>query len=211
MKKVLLSLLLLTACAPAHQTARAKIVVVNAPTELRFPGLADAFAAALEKKVARTYRFSPAATLRFQETHNDMLGGRAPVRTSLIARSQGAAYGIMVGLRGVKTARPVALTDVLEVEVTLTGQVQAVLVAPENAEVLGTYLSPAFAARVTQVVPLELPGGVEPDSSEGRRLIARSVETVRQDTLVRHYEGLLEQPLRELADRLAAALAAGGR
>ena len=99
---VWLSLLALTACVPADQTARPQIAVVNAPTDLRFPGLADAFAATLEKKVGRTFSFSPAATLRFQETHNDMFGDRAPLRTALIARSQGAAYAVMVGLRGTK-------------------------------------------------------------------------------------------------------------
>ncbi|CAN5894947.1 hypothetical protein BH24DEI2_BH24DEI2_22310 [soil metagenome] len=204
---VLLSLLALTACVPVNQTARPQIAVVNAPTEIRFPGLADAFAVALEKKVGRTFSFSPAATLRFQETHNDMLSDRAPLRTALIARSQGAAYGLMVGLRGVKTARGVvATTDALKVEITLTGQMQAVLVEPADALVLRAFVSPEFAARVTETVPLELPPGVELGSPEARRLIKTRVEEVRRTTALRYSDGLLQQPLSALADEVAAEL-----
>ncbi len=209
---VLLFLLVLTGCVPTSQATRPRIAVVNAPTELRLPGLADAFAAALERKVGGTFSFSPANTLRFQETHNDMSGSRAPLRTSLIARSQGATYAVMVGLQGDKTARPVALNaDVLEVEVTLTGRLQATLVAPDSAEVLGSYVSPEFATRVTQTVPLELPDGVERDSPEGRKTVERQVEAVRQATLPRYSDESLKKPVRELADRVAAELVTPAR
>ena len=204
---LLLAVSALTGCVPSSENVRPRIAVVNAPTELRFPGLADAFSAALKKKHGATFAFSPPATLRFQETHRDMHGSRAPLQASFIARSQGASYGVMVGLLGVKTARPVAINaEALKVEVTLTGQLQAVLVDPASADAFATFVSPGFVTRIAKVVALELPDGIEFDSPEARVLVEKLVEKVRQETLVRHEEGMIDAPLRQLAAAVAAEL-----
>ena len=205
---LLLSLSILTSCVPTNPTVRPRIAVLNAPTELRFPGLADAVAARLEKEVGTTFAFSPPETLRFQETHSDMSGSRALLRTSLIARSQGAAYAVMVGLRGVKTARALMVApEALEVEVTLTGRVQATLVNPENATELGTFISPEFATRVTKTVAVKLPDGVELDSSVGRSIVRDLVEQVRVETSVKYDASGFAAPLRQVTDAVAAQLA----
>lgn len=132
---VVFLLLLLAACAPSAENARPGVVLINGPTEHQVLALADEFQPLLEGDRAHGYRFVFPASARFQETHRDMFGTRAPRQASLIARNLGARYAIMVGA-------PVYTRDVRVVQsplgdsrlVTSAVTVEVSIIDPEGAE-----------------------------------------------------------------------------
>lgn len=202
--------LALAACVPAAQDTRPQIAVINAPAELREPGLAERFVAYLGRQPeAAAFGFSSRSALRYQESYRDLGGSRAPLQAAFIARSQGAAYAVMVGyLPSLDLADYGYRQGVLTVKVAVAGQLQAVVVEPESAEVAQRFTSGLRATYVERRTEFSLPEGVSPESDEGRRLLREAALKVRDEIVLDAKEGTFDSALPTLAQQVAGFLAA---
>lgn len=199
--------LLLAACVPVAQDTRPHLAVLNAPSELRLPGAAERLAQLLEDMPeAELFGFSSGAALRYQESYRDMTGSRAPLQAAFIARSQGAAFAVMVGLEIEKFLFDYAYDGQrLEVKIDLEARALAQLVDPETAELRGRFESPRELVQVRTEEAFSLPEGVSPRSPEGRELLEQQAQAV-----VTAYEptaSLFEVSLSEVAVAVADTVA----
>lgn len=134
----LLVLLLLSACVPAVVDPRPVVAVINAPTEWRITPLAGELEALLSAEES-AFRFAFSEPLRFQEQRRDMYDSRAPLQAAFMAQVFGADLALMVAApRYQRTVEPL-FGDLVWVLVEV--QVEASLVDPATAAVLGRYRS----------------------------------------------------------------------
>lgn len=199
--------LLLVACLPGVEDARPQLAVVNAPSEVRLPGAAERLVQLLaDTPEAELFGFSSASALRYQERYRDMTGSRAPLQAAFIARSQGAAFAVMVGLEIDKFLFDYAFDGrQLEVDIDLVARVRAQLVDAEAAQVRGRFASPRERVQVRTEEAFTLPEGVLPRSPEGRELLEQQAQAV-----VKAYEpsaALFEVSLSEVAAAVARTVA----
>jgi len=119
--------LILGACAPAAtEQAEAKVAVMNGPAQSALGGSAEAVQAELENHADRGFSLVSAFTMRFLESHTDLLHSRAAASAARIARSEGADLAVMVGapvLERVVTLSDDEASRRVDVSVALEAQV----------------------------------------------------------------------------------------
>ncbi len=208
---LLLSLVLLglAACAPAVQDTRPKLAIVNAPTEDRERGLAERFITFLRREPeAALFGFSSESALRYQENYRDLTGSRAPLQAAFIARSQGAAYAVMVGfVSDLRLSDLSYRNGVLSVEIAVAGRARAILVDPESAQARGTFTSSPQLRYVVRRLNLDLPEGVTPESREGRAILEQAAAEVLRTLQLDAHERIFDGALTELASPVAQTVA----
>ena len=204
-------LLLLSGCVPATTDPRPKVAVLNGPAEFRVDGLADVFVEELKfQREATAYGFTPRSRLDYFEDYRNFVGSRAVPSAALAARSQGASVAVMVGLDGDEDVVDVDVSvdeTEIEVEFRVEGRVVATLIEPQLEARLGTFTSPEFRVYRTRRVDLDLPEGVERDSPEGRAIVRRQVDKVRDEMFEGFVADAFTVPLLELAQPVASELA----
>lgn len=144
---LLVTMVLLAACAPAAQTSnKAAVAVINAPTESRVSGLADQFETVLNQDPASSaFSYCSNGAVRFQEAHRDMHGSGAALQAAFIARNLGCREALMIGAPTYQ--REVSENQGLfkkQRQVTTTVQLQALVVDPASAKVIATYTSKTY-------------------------------------------------------------------
>lgn len=196
----------LSGCVPAVGDTRPKVAFVNAPTENRVKGLAENLVSSLQGQET-PFGFSRSSALRFQETHRDMYGSRAPLQAAFIARSQGAAYAVMVGFENDGEIVRASLDgNKLELTLRLDGFARASIVDPITAEVLATFDSSKVTAKQYETVTLALPEGVGPLDPRAQAILRQEAETEKEGALERFLEENAKVPLSEIAQPLADEL-----
>lgn len=180
-----LLLVLLAACAPALETESVQPVValINAPADHRVSEIAGA----LQEEVQTVpgccrFSFTRTAPVRFQETHRDLFGSRAPDNSAALARNLGARFAVMASAP--RFERTVLRDDDAVRELEGEVQIQATVVDAESGESLGTVNSLAFGRSWTTEAGTALP---EPD--EDPRMLE-----------------LVEEAVADIAPHLAALL-----
>ncbi len=203
---VTLFLFVIAGCVPVVQDTRPKIAFVNAPTESRVNGLAENLVDLIQQQ-ATPFGFSRSSALRFQETHREMGGSRALLQAAFIARSQGAAYAVMVGFenRG-EVVRSSLNGTRLELTLRFDGRAKASIVDPTTAEILGTFSSSQVSVEQYEDVTLVLPNGLSPLDPRVRAILAQEVEDAKERALERFLEDNAKKPLGELAQPLTNEL-----
>ncbi len=148
---------LLTACAPATAPggqAEPKAVLINAPLAGTVPGLADHLEAAMQTEAnCCDFTFQFAMPVRFQETHRDMIAGRAPDSAAALTRNLGGTWAVMVAA-GTLERDVIDLGDRLVIHASVSVRV---LVLDDQANELGRIDSPVLTGRRTQPAAAELP------------------------------------------------------
>ena len=144
---VTIILFCLTACVPQTQAdVGPSVAVINAPTDVRVEGLADKLETELKRNRApNIYDFVSSSRIRFQETHRDMAGSRAPLQAAFIARTFGAEYAVIVSAPVFE--REVEETEFatsLRREIATRVQLEAAIIDPVTSEVLSSYTSPVY-------------------------------------------------------------------
>jgi hypothetical protein len=204
---LVLGLLLAAAgCVPVVQDMRPKVAFINAPTEDRVTGLAEELET-LIKPSATPFGFSRVSALRFQETHRDMAGSRAPLQAAFIARSQGAVYAVMVGFENDgEVVRSGLEGDRLELTLRLKGRAKASIIDPTTAEVLATFESSEIMVEQYETVTLALPEGLSPLDPRAQSIVAQQTENAKVRALERFLKDNAKQPLSEVAEPLTNEL-----
>lgn len=151
-------LALLVACAPAAGTEPSQPVValVNAPADDRI----DEIAGALQQEVEGVpgccrFSFTRTDPVRFQETHRDLFGSRAPGNTAALARNLGAEFAVMASAPTFE--RSVLAEDDAVRELEGEVQIQATVLDAETGRSLGTVNSLAFRRSWTADASASLP------------------------------------------------------
>lgn len=198
----------LSACLPVQSETAPSIALLNGPSEYRVTGLAEHFETVLKARPqASQYRFSPSPALRYQETHRNLYGSRAPLQAAFAARSQGATHAVLVGIQADTILVDTGLKEGgLEVEIIVSGEARASIIEAATATQLGTFSSPPVAFRLVETVAFSLPEGVDPESAEGERRIEQRAQEVKADVELR-FTGDLEAPLDDLATPVVLELA----
>ena len=203
--------LLLSSCVPATVDSRPKVAVLNGPAEFQVDGLADVFVEELKfQPEAIAYGFTRRSRLDYFEDYRNFVGSRAVPSAALAARSQGASVAVMIGLDGDEDVSDVDVSideAEIRVEFRIEGRVVVTLIEPQTAQRLGTFVSPEFRVYRTRRVDLDLPEGVERDSSEGRAIIRKQVDKVRDEMFEGFIVNAFTVPLLELAQPVASELA----
>lgn len=148
--RILMSILLLltlAACLPAPEEKPLQPVValVNAPADQRVGTVADA----LQEEIARMedccpFSFTRTQPVRFQETHRNMYGSRAPVSSAALARNLGAELAVMASApRFERTVEESSAGT----WVHGTVQLRAVVLSADRGDSLGGVGSLVFRAR----------------------------------------------------------------
>jgi hypothetical protein len=202
----ILLFVLLTGCVPAAYDARPKIAFVNAPTENRVNGLAEALVSTIQEQET-PFGFSRSSALRFQETHRDMFGSRAALQAAFIARSQGAVYGVMVGFENDGEVVRVSLNEnKLELTLHLDGFARASIVDPVTAEVLASFDSGNVTVTQYETVTLALPEGLSPLDPRAQAILRQEAEDAKERALGRFLSDNSEGVVGELAEPLRTEL-----
>lgn len=128
---------LLAACAPSGQQAEAHAIIamMNAPTQSRVPGTADAVQAELENRADVPFSFVSAYSMRFLETHNDLFHSRAAPSAARIARTHNADLAVMVAA-GVLERTVTLSRDEDSRRVDVSVALEAQVVDPRNDSVV---------------------------------------------------------------------------
>lgn len=199
------TMLLLMSCCPVQQNTRPAVAVLNAPSENRVTGLADEFVAGLVKQAeAASFRLSGQSALRYQETHRDISGSRAPLQAAFAARSQGAQYAVMLGFDAKKTVTDAEIVnDRLELSLKVSGQLRATIVSAQGADVLGTFSSAPFTKRQLEIYPFS----EDPATPEGKAKLERLTAEALDDPLSAFSGANFEDALADLAQPVASELA----
>jgi hypothetical protein len=199
---VFLALFFLVACVPALRDTRPKVAFVNAPTDKRVTGLAETLET-LIKVQTTPFGFSRSSALRFQETHRDMYGSRAPLQAAFIARSQGALYAVMIGFENDGDVLRLGLNaDRIELTLKLDGYTRASIVDPTSAEVLATFDSSTVTAETHEVVTLALPQGITPLDPKAKPYIEQQVRRAKERALEQFLSDNAEKVVGELTQPL---------
>ena len=184
---------------------------MNGPAEFRVDGLADVFVEELSfQPEAVTYGFTPRRRLDYFEDYRNFVGSRAVPSAALAARSQGASVAVMIGLDGGEEVSDVDVSvdeTEMRVEFQVEGRVVVTLIDPQSENRLGTFTSPEFRVYRTRRVDLDLPEGVESGSDEGRALVRRQVDEMRDEMFEGFIANAFTVPLLELARPVASELA----
>lgn len=203
---LMLLLMALSGCVPALQDTRPKVAFVNAPTESRVNGLAETLVSTI-KEQETPFGFSRSSALRFQETHREMGGSRAPLQAAFIARSQGAVYAVMVGFENDgEVVRSSLDGNKVELTLRLDGFARASIVDPTTANVLATFDSTKITAEQNEVVTLALPEGLTSLDPRAKAFIDQGVENAKERALERFLKENAEKPLSEIAQPLSDEL-----
>lgn len=180
-----LLLVALGACLPLEQSepVRPVVALLNAPAEDRVAGLAQI----LQEEVEATRRccpfsFTRSSPVRFQETHRDLFGSRAPGQAAALARNLDAEVAVLASAPLFE--RTVEERDGLR-EVRGEVQLRALAVSAQDERQLGTVKSLVF--RDARVEPLE-----------------QELPEVESDPMMQR---LLREAASDLAPHLAAVLA----
>lgn len=209
----LVAFVFLAACAPTTQDGGSpttpQIAIVNAPTEARIAGLAEALQQNLSA-YAQDYGFIRPNRLRWQESHRDMYGSRAPLQAAFIARATGAEATVMVGVvgNGLQLVSYQLVRDRLFLDFVLSGTLRVGLVDPKTADIVFSASSQPFTARVTEKITIDLPkNGVV-----SNELLEQYVKKVEGEARAQAIKQLLQHdlrgPLAEVTQPLAHALEA---
>ncbi len=199
-------LVALTACVPVVQDTRPKVAFINAPTESRVNGLAETLET-LVKTRETAFGFSRSSALRFQETHRDMVGSRAPLQAAFAARSQGAVYAVMVAFENNgEVVRSSLNGDRVDITLRLDGRAVASIVDPVSADILARFESRQIKVEQYETVTLALPEGLSPLDPRARAFLEQGVEDAKDRALERFLEENAKVPLDELAPPLADEL-----
>ena len=91
-----ISFFTLTSCVPQLNTIN-QVAILNGPAEYAVPDLADHFTLRVrEANPSAAYQHVSSSRLRFAETHRDLFGSRANPSASLIAKTVGAEFAVLV-------------------------------------------------------------------------------------------------------------------
>jgi hypothetical protein len=201
-----LVLVAVSGCVPAVQDTRPKIAFVNAPTESRVNGLAETLQTTLQTQET-PFGFSRSSAVRFQETHRDMYGSRAPLQAAFIARSQGAVYAAMVGFENDGDVVNSSLSgNKVTITLKLNGRAVASIVDPVTANVLASFTSSVITAEGYETVTLDLPEGISVLDPRAQAILVQEVEDAKDRALERFLEKYAKEPLDEVAQPLADEL-----
>ncbi len=175
---------LLAACAPAAGDARTAVVLVNAPAEHRVSGLAESLQGLLERDpAAGLYRFAFPASARFQETHRDMFGRRAPRQAYLIARNLGARYAVMVAAPVYHREATLLHSPLGESRLVTTAVTVEVSIVDEGGE--GILFQTRAGGVASRLESARRPLVAEEDDPDLRRLRERAVAELAPATAAR--------------------------
>lgn len=178
-------LVLLAACAPTVETEpdRPVVALINAPADQRVSEIAGA----LQEEVLAVpgccrFSFTRTAPVRFQETHRDLFGSRAPGNAAALARNLGARFAVMASAS--RFERTVLEEDDAVRELEGEVQIQATVLDAQSGESLGTVNSFAFRRSWTTDASADLP-----EAEEDPKMLA-----------------LVDEAVADLAPHLAALL-----
>ena len=199
---ILVSALLLGGCIPVQYDFRPKLALLNGPTEARLDGLAQAFQAQLEPRLAG-YGYSPSAAMRYQERARDMGGSRARMQAAFSASARGARYALLVGFDAHKVVTDAYIVG-RELELTLraTGRLKTSIIRAEDARMFGTFSSAPFTERQRKVYPFPF----DPETPEGKVQLKRLKRQALDEPLKAFSGTHFERELGLLADPVAAEL-----